>query len=117
MRLPSSTFAGAGSIETVSFPNPAAWAGNSSPDSCPGDCAGSFRRAIPGGNVPSRRFAVAHYLRNQLRDIHAGLDLATARHASRRIPIVGVVERGIDIIADRGIQSPGSSQRSVAQML
>src|SRR5712664_1497132 len=62
------------------------------------------------------RSAAAHDLRNQPRYIHAGSDLAAAWYASRRIPVVGVVERGIDVIADRGIQSPGFAQRRVAQM-
>ncbi len=63
-----------------------------------------------------RRFTATHDLRNQTRDIHARSDLAAARYAARRIPVVGVVERRIDVIADRGIQRPGFSQRRVAEM-
>jgi len=74
---------------------------------------------ISGGDGRYHRFdrrSAAHDLRNQPPDIHASSDLAAARYAARRIPVVGVVERRIDVIADRGIQRPGFSQRRIAQM-
>jgi len=62
-----------------------------------------------------RRFAAAHDLRNQPGDIYARSDLAVARYTSRRVPVVGVLQCGVDVIADGGIQGPGLSQCRVAQ--
>src|SRR5260370_40714873 len=62
-----------------------------------------------------RRFAAAHDLRNQPGDIHAGSDLAAARDASRRVPVIGIFERGIDVVANRRIRTPGFSRAGVTQ--
>src|SRR5882757_11050664 len=82
---------------------------------------GGLRRLISSFDVFRRsfvsRFAAAHDLRNQPGDVHASSDLAAAWHASRRIPVIGIFESGIDVVADRGIQRPGFSQGGVPQML
>lgn len=75
-----------------------------------GDGVGSVSGCGAGiAGLPSQfgiRFAASHDLRDHPRDIHAGADLAAAGHAARRIPVVGIVEGGIDVVANGRIQRP-----------
>ena len=48
--------------------------------------------------------------------LDARAEFAAAGHPARRIPVIGIFERGIDVVADRGIQRPGFSQCRIAQM-